>query len=84
MDTSASKARRFVLYREADVSGVSSQYISDKPAVVAEGCQWTNGRVSLTWLSPLITVAAYDSVEVVEKLHGHNGATKVYWIDEER
>lgn len=81
MDTSASKARRFVLYREQDVSGVSSQYISKEPAVVAEGVQFTNGRIALTWLSPLITVAAYDSMEVVEKLHGHNGATKVYWVD---
>ena len=81
MDTSKSKARRFVLYREEDVSGVSSQFISKEPSVVAEGCQWTSGRVSLTWLSPLITVAAYDSMEVIEALHGHNGKTKVYWID---
>ena len=82
MDTSKSQTFRFVLYREQDISGVSTQFISAEPAVVAEGTLLSNGRVALTWLSPMITVAAYDGMDVVQALHGHNGATKVHWIDE--
>jgi hypothetical protein len=81
IDTSASKSYRFVLYREEDVSGVSTQFIAAQPAIVAEGTLLTNGRVSLTWLSPMVTVAAYDGMDVVQALHGHGGKTRVHWID---
>jgi|SRR6266446_4009385 len=82
MDTGKSEMSRFVLYREKDVSGVTSELISASPAVVAEGVLLSNGRVTLTWFSPMITVADYAGMDVVLALHGHGGLMKTYWIDE--
>lgn len=71
----ASRARRFVLKRSNDVSGVSGT------GVVAEGCVWSTGQATLCWLSHLNTVATYHSIDVLLEIHGHNGATVVEFID---
>ena len=71
------KMRRFVLDRQEDVSGTSGT------GVVAEGVLFSSGHVALTWLSPLWTVSAYPSMEVVRHIHGHEGRTKVRWLDVE-
>lgn len=69
-------ARRFYLQRDADVTGTSGT------GKVAEGVQFSGGRVALTWHSHFGTVAVYDNMAVVEHLHGHDGATRVVWVDE--
>lgn len=71
-----SDMRRFVLKRNKDISGNSGT------GVVAEGVLFSSGWVSMTWLSHLNTVTVYHSMEVVRRLHGHDGATEVLWIDE--
>ena len=68
--------RRFYLKREVDASGVSGT------GVVAEGVAFSNGFCALTWLTHLSCNAFYHSVDVLEAIHGHEGATKVVWIDE--
>ena len=70
-----STMRRFVLVRNEDATGTSGT------GVVAEGVEFSNGRVSLHWLSQLDVVSVYDNVIVVEKLHGHDGRTSIQWID---
>lgn len=68
--------RRFHLLRREDVHGVSGN------GVVAEGVQFTNGSTVLTWLTHLTSVAVYHSVDVLERIHGHDGKTIVIWDDE--
>lgn len=67
--------RRFVLRRIEDVSGTSGT------GIVAEGVVFTNGYCALTWLTPLSSLAFYHSIDVLEKIHGHDGRTVLEHID---
>jgi hypothetical protein len=69
--------RRFKLHRLHDVHGVSGE------GIVAEGVEFENGGCTITWLSPYRTVAYYENIKALEKVHGHEGGTKVVWIDSE-
>lgn len=71
-----SRARRFVLDRSEDATGTSGT------GIVAEGIEFSNGKVALHWLSHLGAVNVYDSMMVTTTLHGHDGRTVVKWIDE--
>lgn len=67
--------RVFNLVREEDESGVSGT------GIVAQGTEFDNGRVALTWLkSHLGMVGIYDNITVMLKVHGHGGKTKVEWV----
>lgn len=67
--------RRFHFERVEDASGVSGV------GVVAEGVQFTNGHVALTWLSAHPSINLYDSIEDVQLIHGHEGRTKIIFDD---
>ena len=67
--------RRFQLVREEDESGVSGI------GIVAEGCQFTEGKCVLAWLTQHKSVAVYDSLQDLEAIHGHGGRTRVVWVD---
>lgn len=67
----------FTLYRMEDETGISGI------GLVAEGVQFSNGKCALTWLTEFSSVAIYDSIEVVDKIHGHNGKTKIIWPSKE-
>lgn len=85
--------RRFQLHRDVDVSGVSGE------GVVADGVEfgkelfvvWPDGLktelpqrwVRLVWRTQGHSTALYESAEQVERIHGHNGATRLVWLDEE-
>ena len=62
--------RTFKLTRTQDISGVSGT------GVVAEGVEFTNGKVALTWYGKYASVAAYNSIEECTAIHGHEGKTK--------
>jgi hypothetical protein len=69
-------ARRFVLDRSEDVTGVSGV------GTVAEGVQFSDGKVALRWIvGEHRSSVLWDSIESVEQIHGHNGATTVKWVD---
>lgn len=70
-----STIRVFQLHREQDESGVSGV------GIVAEGVEFTSGMIALTWYSPHRAVNVYESIKTVEELHGHNGKTKVVWME---
>jgi len=72
----ATEMRRFILRREEDVSGTSG--IGD----VAEGVMFSNGTVAMAWLGYLQSTAFYQSLTVLESIHGHGGLTRVVWVDE--
>jgi hypothetical protein len=67
--------RRFTLVREEDVSGTSGI------GVVAEGVEFSNGQVAIHWISQMESVNVYGNVKVLDKLHGHEGRTKIVWMD---
>jgi hypothetical protein len=69
------RMRRFQLWRDDDETGTSG------PGLVAEGCEFSSGMCALTWLTPFKTVSMWDSIKAVEIVHGHNGKTRVVWID---
>lgn len=68
--------RRFYLDRYEDASGVSGT------GRVAEGVEFEHGEVVLFWLSDRRTMGTYGSIEDVIAIHGHEGRTRVSWIDE--
>jgi hypothetical protein len=74
--SSAPSMRRFVLERTDDVSGVSGI------GTIMEGVVFSNGQVAYSWISPLHTVTTCQSLDVVEKLHGHDGRAKIRFVDE--
>lgn len=67
--------RRFFLDRERDETGISGT------GTVAQGVVFFDGTVAIRWMTDTRSSAFYDSVEAVEKIHGHNGATKIRWAD---
>ena len=70
--------RRFLLVRDEDASGISGT------GTVAEGVEFTNGMVTMTWLSAHRCVTVHESIKTVHALHGHGGKTKVEWQDEDK
>lgn len=65
----------FALHRREDKSGVSGT------GTVAYGIKFPdpNGRVALGWVpcEGRTSVAVYDSMDVVEEVHGHGGASTI-------
>lgn len=68
--------RRFQLHRDVDETGISGT------GVVAEGVEFSNGRVTFTWLTHQEAVNNYGSMKTVEELHGHGGKTRIIYIDQ--
>lgn len=67
--------RRFVLVRDRDVSGISGC------GVVVWGACFPDGTVAYRWNSDMPTTSVAESVERVEAIHGHGGATRLVWLD---
>lgn len=63
--------RTFKLLRHVDVSKVSGT------GIVAEGVVFSNGWVSLCWLTETSSLVFYVDISHVEKIHGHNGGTTI-------
>lgn len=69
--------RRFHLMRDKDISGVSGT------GKVAEGIEWEDGQVGICWLSKYHSTAQFDNIRTLEAIHGHEGSTKVVWVDKD-
>lgn len=69
--------RRFELHRFEDETGISGV------GVVAEGVELSSGVVVLQWLTEWPTSVVFHDrgVESVEAIHGHNGKTRIVWLD---
>lgn len=67
--------RTFKTVRTEDISGVSGT------GVVAEGVVFTDGTAVLRWLTDKSSTAIYDSIEDLESIHGHGGATRIEYDD---
>jgi hypothetical protein len=69
--------RRFELVRDQDVSGVSGV------GIVAEGVQFHDGQVSVSWFGAHHCVSVWPHIDDVTAIHGHGGLTRIVWLDEE-
>lgn len=70
------RMRRFHLLREVDVSGVSGT------GIVAEGVMFSDGKAVLRWIAgDHRSTVIWDDINDALVIHGHNGATKLVWID---
>ncbi len=67
--------RLFILVRDVDPSGVSG--LGD----VAEGVEFSDKTVVLRWRGSTGSTAVHSSIECVKNVHGHNGATRVVYLD---
>ena len=68
--------RRFLLKRLEDKTGVSGA------GYIAEGVQFSDGVCVLSWLTEIKSIAAiYNSIDIIDQLHGHNGKTIIEWVD---
>lgn len=67
--------RRFILDRMVDISGVSGT------GIVAQGVVFDDGVVVVRWGGDTPTMVIHQSIESVSKIHCHNGATEIRWLD---
>jgi hypothetical protein len=67
--------RRFYLQRDVDESGISGA------GRVADGVQFSIGLCVLVWLTGLRSFGCYENIQDLEEIHGHEGKTRVVWID---
>lgn len=77
-DLSDPEPHRFRLVRHEDVNGRSGT------GAVAVGTLYPppNGRVTLAWLSEPNSVQVFDSIDHIERLHGHGTKSVIEWIDD--
>jgi hypothetical protein len=66
---------RFQLHRDEDETGVSGV------GVVAEGVLFTDGVAAIRWLTEPTSTAIYRSIADVEHIHGHQGKTRIVFLD---
>ena len=67
--------RRFRLFRDVDVSGVSGT------GYVAEGIEFKDGSVAVRWYGQWPSTSVWDSAEAMTAVHGHGGTTRIKWED---
>ncbi|HLP81379.1 MAG TPA: hypothetical protein VK141_05230 [Nitrosomonas sp.] len=69
--------KTFRFFRKEDVSGVSGT------GYVAEGVQFASGKVAISFYPVAPTFVAgviiFNSMDEVERIHGHDGKTEVHW-----
>ena len=72
-------AMRFELHRDTDETGISGT------GVVAEGLLCSDGEVFLRWIVGEFrsSVVWAQGIAAVEAIHGHNGKTRIVWLDPE-
>lgn len=68
--------RRFELHRDDDPTRVSGT------GVVAEGVEFSDGKVCLRWHGKHRSMVMWDRVASVLAIHGHDGSTRIVWLDE--
>jgi hypothetical protein len=71
--------RRFILQRDVDETGISGT------GIVAEGLLCSDGEVFLRWIVGEFrsSVVWAQGIAAVDAIHGHNGKTRIVWLDGE-
>jgi DNA-binding CsgD family transcriptional regulator len=72
------RPRIFHLQRDEDVTGASGT------GHVADGVLWPDGTVTVKWLGEYASEVSWPKgMAAVERIHGHDGRTRIVWDDEE-
>ena len=61
--------------------GTASAGPGEGTGVVAEGVVFATGKVVLSWCSEYHSVTMYDAIVDLVAIHGHQGSTRVDWLD---
>jgi hypothetical protein len=67
--------RRFYLHRDHDVTGASGT------GRVADGILWPDETVTVRWRGERPSTVHWDRLTDAEAVHGHNGMSRIVWID---
>lgn len=67
--------KKFILQRNEDATGNSGT------GCVAIGCLMPSGACFMEWTTVIKSWCYYNSIADLEAIHGHDGKTKVQWID---
>ena len=70
--------RLFYLQRDQDLSGISGT------GRVADGVMWPDGSCCVRWRTETSSLSVWTSFADMVTVHGHNGATRVVFLDEHR
>lgn len=62
----------FELHRTEDPSGITST------GIIAQGVEFDDGWVALSFLNS-VSVGVYESMDEIDRIHGHDGKTIVVW-----
>lgn len=71
------QTRRFYMERLVDVSGISGT------GIVAVGVEFPSGFCVLEWQTETATIEFSPSIDNIITVHGHNGNTKIYYLDQD-
>lgn len=84
--------RKFELHRDADATGVSGTgvvadgVVFEHPVTVKydDGYEVTlpSGWVRLVWRGPDSSTVHWPDLDTAMRVHGHNGLTRVVWIND--
>jgi hypothetical protein len=69
--------RRFVFLRDEDETGISGA------GLVVMGVLYPDGRCHYRWMTEHQTDQMADSLDKLEIIHGHNGRTRIVFLDDE-
>ncbi len=85
--------RRFVLQRDVDATGVSGagpvadgvvfDHATDVRFVDGFVLDLPPGWVRLTWRGEKSSTSLWKSIDMMLGVHGHNGLTRVVWVDDD-
>lgn len=76
--TVSDRPRLFHLQRDEDVTGASGT------GHVADGVLWPDGTVTVKWLGEYASEVSWPKgMAAVERIHGHDGRTRIVWDAEE-
>lgn len=67
--------RRFIYERLEDETGTSGE------GIAVEGVVFPHGGVVLMWLGEVCSIVEWPSLEVALAINGHEGRTRVKWLD---
>lgn len=67
----------FELHRDRDISGISGT------GVVADGVEFPDGTVVIRWRGDRGSTVVWDDIRDPEAIHGHGGATRIVWLDDD-
>lgn len=65
----------FKLVRDEDLTGISGT------GLIAWGVEFPDGKVVMRWTGEIAQTSIWENIDELEAIHGHEGKTRVVWLD---